>query len=90
MWMFEEKGSEELKNYTFLGRSDGRRFCIEGIDVFTNKWQSQGVCDIIMDPEDKMPYSFSVYQIVTNAKTITFSAGKFQDEMWGFYQLPNE
>ena len=41
-----------MKNYTFLGRSDGRRFCIEGIDVFANKWQSLGVCDIVLDPLD--------------------------------------
>ncbi len=75
-----------MKNYTFLGRSDGKRFCIEGIDVFTNKWQSLGLCDIVLDPQDKRPYSFSVYQIVTPNKTIVFAAGQFRDEQWGFYQ----
>jgi len=78
-----------MKDYSFLGRSDGRRFCIEGIDVFANKWQSLGVCDIVLDPVDKKPYSFSVYQIVTAAKTITFAAGRFHDDLWGFYQLKN-
>ena len=76
-----------MKNYSFLVRSDVRRFCIEGIDVFANKWQSLGVCDIVLDPLDKRPYSFSVYQIVTNSRTITFAAGHFRDDQWGFYQL---
>ena len=79
-----------MKSYTFLGRSDGRRFCIEGIDVFTNKWQSLGICDIVLDPQDKRPYSVSVYQIVTNSKAITFAAAKFSDGKWGFYQLAED
>ncbi len=81
-----------MKDYTFLGRSDGKRFCIEGIDVFseTNKWQSQGECDIVLEPDTKQPYSFSVYQIVTKTKTIRFAAGRFRDGRWGFYQLLNE
>ncbi len=79
-----------MKNYIFLGRSDGRRFCIEGIDVFANKWQSLGICDIVLDPTDKRPYSFSVYQITANHRTITFAAGRFRDDQWGFYQLPDD
>lgn len=79
-----------MKNYTFLGRSDGRRFCIDGVNVFDNKWQSLGECDIVLDPVDKRPYSFSVYKIETPSKNIFFTAGKFRDEMWGFYQLLEE
>lgn len=79
-----------MKNYTFLGRSDGRRFCIDGVDVFDNKWQALGECDIVFDPDDKKPYSFSVYKIETPAKTVVFTAGKFRDEMWGFFQLSEE
>ena len=79
-----------MKNYTFLGRSDGRRFCIEGIDVFSNKWQSQGECDIVLEPDTKKPYSFSIYKIETPSKTISFLAGKFRDGSWGFYQPPSD
>ncbi len=79
-----------MKNYTFLGRSNGRKFCIEGIDVFSNKWQTLGECDIVLEPETKKPYSFSIYRISTASKTITFAAGKFSDSTWGFYQPPED
>lgn len=79
-----------MKSYTFLGRSDGRRFCIEGIDVFSNKWQSLGECDIVLEPDTKKPYNFSIYKIVTASKEITFLAGKFNDNSWGFYQPPDD
>lgn len=79
-----------MKNYEFLGKSNGGRFCIDGIDVFSHQWQSEGQCEIVLDPETKRPYSFSQYKIVTKTKTITFLAGRFYDENWAFYQLKNE
>ena len=75
-----------MKQYTFLGRSDGVRFCIEGVDVFSCKWESLGECDIVLDPEDKTPYSFSRYRVTTSTRTIDFLAGKFRDDSWGFYR----
>lgn len=75
-----------MKNYLFLGKSKGERFCIEGIDVFAHKWRSLGQCDIVLEPQTKRPYSFSAYEIETTGKTIWFLAGKFRDESWGFYQ----
>lgn len=75
-----------MKKYTFLGHSGGRKFCIQGVDVFQNKWQSIGECDIVLDPRDKKPYSFSFYKIKTPDKEILFLAGKFSDDTWGFYQ----
>ncbi len=80
-----------MKNYIFLGRSDGRKFCIRGVDVFRQKWQSLGKCDIVLDPDDKTPYSFSFYKITTPDREIVFLAGKFRDDNWGFYQdIPEE
>lgn len=79
-----------MKKYTFLGRSDGNRFCIEGIDVFTHKWQSLGECDIVIDPTDKRPYSFSRYRVKTSSKEIDFLAGRFSDDKWGFYREMKE
>ena len=75
-----------LKKYTYLGHSDGRRFCIEGINVFAEKWRSQGSCDIVLQPDTNKPYSFSVYTIEKKDKTITFLAGHFEDESWAFYK----
>lgn len=79
-----------MKKYTFLGRSDGSKFCIEGIDVFTHKWRSLGECDIVIDPSDKKPYSFSRYSISTATKEIYFLAGKFRDDNWGFFREMKE
>ena len=76
-----------MKDHRFLGRSNGNRFCIEGIDVFSSKWQSLGRCEIVLDPSDKRPYSFSVYQVESAGKTVIFAAGRFRDDSWGFYQL---
>lgn len=75
-----------MKKYSYLGKSDGKKFCIEGIDVFKYVWRSLGECDIVLHPETKKPYSFSLYQIDNGSKTIIFLAGKFSDGNWGFYK----
>ena len=77
---------EIMKEYTYLGKSDGRRFCIDGVDVFSRKWRSLGECDIVLHPETKKPYSFSVYSIETAGKNIVFLAGKFDGDDWGFFK----
>ncbi len=74
-----------MKDYTFLGYSNGSRFCIEGIDVFSHQWQTLGECDIVLEPKTKRPYSFSIYKVESGNRTITFLAGKFSDDRWGFY-----
>ena len=87
-----------MKKYTFLGRSDGVRFCIEGLDVFAYKWQSLGECDIVLDPIDKKPYSFSFYRIKTETKELVFLAGKqgntegkdYQDGFYFFHILSSQ
>lgn len=79
-----------MTNYTFLGKSSGTKFCIEGIDVFQHKWKSLGECDIILEPDTKKPYSFSFYTIETANRKIIFLAGKFSDGEWGFYQKVDE
>lgn len=75
-----------MKEYTYLGKSDGKRFCIDGVDVFSHKWRSFGECDIVLHPQTKKPYSFSVYTIETPGKNIRFLAGKFDGDDWVFYK----
>ena len=75
-----------MKNYNYLGKSNGKKFCIQGIDVFSHKWKSLGECDIVLQPDTKKPYSFSFYKIKAPDREITFLAGKFSDDTWGFYQ----
>ena len=79
-----------MKKYTYLGSSDGRRFCIEGINVFAEKWRSSGRCDIVLQPETNKPFSFSEYAIEKKTRTITFLAGHFDDDRWAFYKELNE
>lgn len=79
-----------MRNYLYLGKSDGRKFCIDGIDVFMYQWCSLGKCDIILEPDTKKPYGFSFYRVDNGSKTIEFLAGKFSDGNWGFYKEFNE
>lgn len=75
-----------MKKYTYLGKSNGKRFCIDGVDVFSNKWRTKGECDIVLDPKTNEPYSFSVYTIEKTDKTVTFLAGHFDDDDWSFFK----
>ncbi len=74
-----------MKNYTFLGISNGKKFCISGVDVFLHKWRSLGECDIVLHPKTKKPFSFSLYEIETENKKLQFLAGKFDTDDWAFY-----
>ncbi len=74
-----------MKDYSFLGQCSGKKFCIDGIDVFSNPWITLGACDIVLEPVTKKPYSFSVYKIETSTKTIQFLAGQFANGDWAFY-----
>ncbi len=75
-----------MKDYEFLGYSNTDRFCLDGVELFEYKWITLGECDIVLEPETKKPYSFSVYRIEANHKTIDFLAGKFSNDKWGFYR----
>ncbi len=74
-----------MRKYSYLGKSDGRKFCIDGIDVFDYRWRSLGKCDIVLEPGTKKPYSFSAYCVDTGSRRIEFFAGRFSDGSWGFY-----
>lgn len=80
------KWSDDMKNYTYLGSSDGRRFCISGIDVFSVSWNGLGQCDIVLHPKTKRPYSFSLYSVTSGNRSVTFLAGHFDDNDWHFYK----
>ena len=79
-----------MKDYTFLGKSNGKKFCIKGIDVFSYKWRTTGKCDIVLEPKTKRPFSFSMYEIETDSRKISFLAGKFDDDDWAFYMEADE
>ncbi len=81
-----ENGGVNMKKYTYLGCSAGKRFCIEGIDVFSSSWRNMGECDIVLHPETGRPYSFSVYSVQSGSKTVKFLAGKFDDDRWAFFK----
>lgn len=69
-----------MKNYVFLGKSGGKRFCINGVDVMSRPWRSLGECDIVLDPVSKRPYSFSKYSVESTSGKVFFLAGKFDGD----------
>ncbi len=79
-----------MKDYKYLGKSNGKKFCIKGTDIFLYKWRSLGKCDIVLEPKTKKPYSFSFYEVDTDFKSITFLAGKFDSDDWAFYVESDE
>lgn len=74
-----------MKKYKYLGRSQKDSFCIKGVDLFLKKWQTVGDCAIVVDPETKNTYDFSVYSVETGDKGIHFAAGKNKQGEWLFF-----
>jgi hypothetical protein len=77
--------------WRFLGRSDeGGPFAIEGIDVWQQSWEA--VADAkatVRDPIYDQPFAFRVYRMNLGPRTVTFAAGEFSPNVWGFY-VPEE
>ena len=79
-----------MKNYVYLGTTSAKKFFIIGVDVFSRPWRSQGECDIVLHPDNKQPYSFSIYRVETEDKTVEFLAGHFENDDWVFYKAFEE
>lgn len=74
-----------MKKYKYLGKSDKDSFCIRGVDLFLKKWNTIGDCAIVVEPESKKTYSFSVYEVESGKKKIPFVAGKNSSGEWLFF-----
>lgn len=76
-----------MKQYEYLGKSKKGVFCINGVDVLKCRWRSFGECAVVLHPVTKKPYAFSLYSVECGEKTVSFFAGKFDDDDWQFYSL---
>lgn len=75
-----------IKN-EFLGQSSNGVFCVEGIDLFKCKWRTTGKCTVVLHPDSKKPYTFSIYETELGNEPFTFAAGEYTTGNWGFYTM---
>lgn len=66
-----------MNKYEYLGTASKEIFCIDGINVLKYNWRTTGECVVVLHPETKKPYSFSVYEVSSNDRTVKFISGKF-------------
>lgn len=74
-----------MKNYEYVGTTAGRKFCINGVDIFANPWRSMGEFDIVLEPQTKKPFSFSRYSVSNGSTIVEFMAGQFREGEWSFF-----
>jgi len=65
---------------------DGKRFEIDGINIWDYTWTDTRRYISIKDPIYHQPYTFAIYEIDTGTKKIEFAAGEFSNCVWGIYQ----
>lgn len=71
----------------FLGSSSNGVFCVDGIDLFRCKWRTTGKCAVVLHPQTKQPYTFSVFETELGDTLFTFVAGEFSPDVWGIYSV---
>jgi hypothetical protein len=75
-------------SWNFLGAcSEGQRFEIEGLDVWSRSWTraKEALSAEVKDPRYGQSFTFPVYQIEVGSKKTLFAAGEFSNSMFGFY-----
>jgi hypothetical protein len=60
-------------------------FILEGIDIFKKQWVSTGKQIRVKDPLYKQLFEFTVWNVKTDVKEITFAAGEFSNGVFGIY-----
>ena len=82
---------EEMKSidtdWRFTASSvDGQSLLIDGIDVWKYDWQDTKERVVVTDPSYHQEFTFYVFQIHHEGRTLRFAAGEFSNCIWGFYQ----
>ena len=65
---------------------EGDKFEIEGLNIWDYKWEDTGKRIFIKDPNYGQQYTFHIFEITEDNKTINFAAGEFSKLVWGIYQ----
>ena len=72
--------------WTFAGAvPDGQLFEIDGIDVWKHEWKNTKERIDVEDPLYHQRFSFVVYEIRNEDKSVRFAAGEFSNGIFGFY-----
>lgn len=67
--------------------TDGQRFEINGLNIWEYRWLSTGEKIEVKDPTYGRKYTFTVYEISTDNRVVTFAAGEYSNSIWGIYYL---
>jgi len=60
-------------------------FKIKGLNIWDFTWRDTGQKIKVVDPLYGQNYTFTIWEINKNDKTVTFAAGEFSNCIWGFY-----
>lgn len=71
----------------FLGSCSNGIFCVDGIDLFQCNWQTTGKCAVVLHPQTKNPFTFSIYETELGEEPFSFAAGEFKPGTWGIYAV---
>ena len=58
-------------------------------NIWNKEWKNTGEKINVKDPLYNQNYTFEIYEINDNGKTIKFSAGEFSNNIWGIYEPEN-
>jgi hypothetical protein len=72
--------------WTYIGLTTKDSFIIDGTDVFKEEWKDTGEIANVVDPAYGQKFEFTVWQVKTAQKMITFAAGEFSNNVWGIYR----
>lgn len=71
--------------WKYVGSSYDDSFVLNGIDLFEQDWVSTGETIKVRDPIYGETKILLVWNIKVNDIDMTFAAGEFSNNVWGFY-----
>ena len=61
--------------------TDNEPYFIQNINIWDEKWNNTGEKIKVKDPLHNQNYTFDIYEIKNNGKSILFSAGEFSNNI---------
>lgn len=65
---------------------DNEPYFIQNINIWDKEWKATDEKITIKDPLYNKNYTFQIFEIEDNGKSIMFSAGEFSNNVWGIYE----
>lgn len=70
--------------------TDGEPYLIHSLNIWDYSWKNAGEKIKIKAPLYNQDFTFNVFEIQSENKTIQFSAVEFSNNIWGIYEVENE